>query len=64
MACQSMHLDLSLTNNQVQKIDANGGVAMEHLGRPGGDQAPRAKEKGKPWSICSVVRVPERLRGN
>jgi hypothetical protein len=51
VASQSMHLALSLTNNQVQRIDANGNVIMEHLGRPGGDQPPRAKEKGKPVPI-------------
>ncbi|MEO8427298.1 MAG: LptA/OstA family protein [Verrucomicrobiota bacterium] len=48
LACQSMHLTLSLTNNQVQRIDANRNVVMEQLGRPVPDPQPRPTAKAKP----------------
>jgi lipopolysaccharide export system protein LptA len=45
---ESMHLALSPTNNQVQRIEANHNVVMEHLGRPGPDPEPRPKGQAKP----------------
>ena len=48
VASQSMHLALSLTNNQVQRIDANRNVVMEQLGRPVPGPQPRPNGKAKP----------------
>ena len=65
VASQSMHLALSLTNNQVQRIDANGNVVMEQLGRPVPGPQPRPNGKAKPspliFSSLSASNAPWKL---